>query len=152
MKFDIYITIEAPPSVIFPWLDEFDLQVQWSDDLIADETLEETPNKIGSKYRQVYRIDGREIEFLGETTQYVQNRSLGGVLRTEGITLEVLYTLKSLGYARTELFHQYNVIYHGVFRIFGPLIDLFSKRSSENKLRNCFARLKTLAEQDYQSR
>lgn len=54
MKTSCSIDIDAPPEHVFRWIDEADRVMQWVPNLVENEDLEVTENKIGSTFRQVY--------------------------------------------------------------------------------------------------
>ncbi len=149
MKLSQVIIINAPPPTVFLWLDEFERQKQWIPSLIEEETLDQKPGKIGTKYRQVHLFNGKELVLLGETTVFRQDKALGGFFKSKETTMDVLYTLKSVGYAKTELTHNTEIKFLGFIKILSPVLNLLFARRSEAEMNQNLSALKTLAEQEY---
>lgn len=54
MKTSKTTLIDAPAEAVFLWLEDADRLKQWVPNIVEDESLTETPEKIGSKFRQVF--------------------------------------------------------------------------------------------------
>ena len=93
--------IDAPASIVFLWLEDKDRLQKWVPNLIEDQTLADTPDKIGSRFRQVYLENGKRMEMVGEITDYVENERMRVDISGDMFDLDVDYTLKQLSETQT---------------------------------------------------
>ena len=68
MKTIMTTLIEAPAATVFLWLEDNERLLKWVPNLVEDEALLETPEKVGSKFRQVFLEKGKRMEMTGEIT------------------------------------------------------------------------------------
>ena len=147
MKNSYSIDIEVPPERVFYWLDDADRVMKWVPNVVENEDLEVTENRIGSTFRQVYLENGRRMEMQGVVTAYEPNRRLMCELTGDAFDLSVDYRLEDLA-GRTRLTQDSEVRFKGILRIVGPLMMLFAKKSGMKQLEDSFAELKRLSETD----
>ena len=143
--------IDAPAEIVFLWLEDSDRLKQWVPNLVQDESIVETPQKIGSKFRQVFVEKGRTMEMTGEITEYVENGLLRVIMTGDMFGLDVGYRLKSLSDAQTEVTQDTQIKFKGFSKFVAPIFMLLSKLSSKNPQAQAHAKLKEMAEQEYQS-
>ena len=152
MKNSHSIEIDAPPERVFYWLDDAERGMKWVPNIVENEDLEVTENKIGSTFRQVYLERGRRMDMQGVITGYEPNRRFTLEISGESFDLHVDYRLEGLE-GRTRLTQDSAVRFKGFFRIIGPLLVPLVKKSSKKQLEESFAKLKKLAEtRDEESR
>ena len=143
--------IDAPAEIVFLWLEDSDRLKQWIPNLVEDESIVETPQKIGSKFRQVFVEKGRTMEMTGEITDYVENGCLRVIMTGDMFGLDVGYRLKSLSDGQTEVTQDTQIKFKGFSKFVAPIFMLLSKLSSKNPQAQAHAKLKEMAEQEYQS-
>ncbi len=144
--------IDAPADIVFLWLEDNNRLKQWVPNLVSDETIVETPEKIGTKFQQVFLENGRNMEMIGEITEYVENKLMRVMMQGDKFELDVSYRLKSLGDAQTEVTQDTQLKFKGFMKILTPIFFLVSKLSKNNPQTAAHAKLKQMAEQEYQSR
>ena len=144
-------TIDAPAEIVFLWLEDSDRLKQWILNLVEDEAIVETPEKIGTKFRQVFVEKGKTMEMTGEITEYVENEFLRATLTGEMFGLDVGYRLKSLSNDQTDVTQDTQIKFNGFMKYVAPIFLLFSKLSSNNPQAQAHAKLKELAEREHQS-
>ena len=145
MKTCYSVEIDAPPERVFYWLDNPHRVMQWLPNVVENENLVVTPNKVGSTFRQVYVENGRRIEMFGTVTAYEANRRLASEITGKQFDLSVDYRLEDLG-GRTRLTQEAEPRFKGIFKIVGLLLMPLVKKAYEKQQDDCFATLKRLAE------
>ena len=143
--------IDAPAAIVFLWLEDSDRLKQWIPNLVEDESIVETPEKIGSQFRQVFVEKGKTMEMTGEITEYVENKVLRVIMAGDMFGLDVGYRLKPLSDAQTEVTQDTEIKFKGFMNFVAPIFMLLSKLGSKNPQAEAHAMLKELAEQEYQS-
>ena len=103
MKTTMKTVIDAPASTVFLWLEDDERLRQWIPNLAEDEPLIETPEKVGSRFRQVFLENGKEMEMIGEITRFLQDERLQVFMTGKMFDLDVDYVLKPLSTEQTEL-------------------------------------------------
>jgi len=152
MKTVAKVTINAPAEIVFLWLEDADRIKQWVPNIIRDEPIIETPETIGSTFRQVFLERGKEMEMIGRITAYVANERMRVDMTGDMFNLDVDYTLTPLGSAQTELSQNTIIKFKGFIRFFAPLFGVFAKFSSSDPQAESHQKLKQLAEQEHQQR
>ena len=140
------IEINATPERVFYWLDDSQRILQWVPNIVENEDLEVTEDKVGSTFRQVYDENGKRMEMQGVVTAYTPNRQVACDICGDIFDLSVDYQLEDLG-EKTRVTQTASVRFKGfIMKTIGPLLMLFAKKSSTKQLEDSFAKLKELAE------
>ncbi len=147
MKNHASIEIDAPPERVFTWIDDADRVAQWLPNVVENENLEVTPQRVGSTFRQVYVENGRRMEMQGVVTAYEPNRQLTVAINYKDFDLDVDYRLDDLG-GRTRLTQDSEVRFKGPFKFLALVMMPFVKRSSNQQLLDTLVKLKALVESD----
>ena len=145
MKNRYSIEVEAPPQRVFYWLDSNERIMKWLPNIVENEDLNITENRVGSTFRQVYVENGRRMEMHGVVTAYEPNRRLACDIKGDAFDLQVDYRLEDLG-GRTKLTQDSEVRFKGLFKIIGFLMAPLVKKASMKQLQETFANLKRLSE------
>jgi len=143
MKTSMTTIIDAPPAVVFLWLEDNDRIKKWVPNLIEDEAITETPDKVGSRFRQVFLEGGKEMEMIGEITAYTENERIRIDMTGKMFDLDVDYILKALSDTQTELTQDTEIKMKGFMKIMTPIMFLMSKFSSKNPQADAHATLKS---------
>ena len=151
MKTTMTTVIDAPAEIVFLWLEDSDRLKRWVPNLVEDEPIVETPEKVGSKFRQVFVEKGKTMEMTGELTEYVENEFLRVNMTGDMFGLDVGYRLKSSSDAQTEVTQDTEIKFKGFMKLMAPIFVLSCKFSKKNPQADAHAKLKELAEQEYQS-
>lgn len=151
MKTSKTTVINAPTNIVFPWLDDDERIRQWVPNIVEDEVIIDTPEKVGSKFRQVFLERGKRMEMIGEIMEYTENERMRVDMAGEMFSLDVDYWLKSLSPGKTELTQNSTIKFKGVFKLFVPIMILVSKFSKIDAQDEAHAKLKELAEAEYQA-
>ncbi len=141
--------IDAPASTVFLWLEDNSRLKQWVPNLIEDEALVETPEKIGSRFRQVFLENGRKMEMIGEITAYAENERMRVDISGNMFDLDADYSLKALSDNQTELTQKTKIRFKGIMKLLTPIFWLMSKVSSKDPQAKAHETLKAMAEAEY---
>ena len=151
MKTSVTTIIDAPAKMVFLWLEDDERLKKWIPNLIEDEALLETPEKVGSKFRQVFLENGKEMEMIGEITEYDLDERMRVYITGKMFDLDVDYILKPLSDSQTELTQDSEITLKGFFKIMWPLMALMSKLGKKDPQAEAHARLKEFAEAEHQA-
>ncbi|NNE41454.1 MAG: hypothetical protein HKN14_11125 [Marinicaulis sp.] len=151
MKITKRTHINAPVATVFSWLEDNDRLRQWIPNLIEDEALIETPERVGSRFRQVYLENGKRMEMTGEITEFVENERMRVDITGNMFDLDVEYTVLAITDSKTELTQNTEIQFKGIMRLFAPIMSLMSKFSSQDPQAEAHEKLKTMAEAEYQA-
>ena len=141
------IEINTTPEQVFYWLEEPERARQWMTSVTKDEIINETPNKIGTTFREVVEEDGREIEMQGVITEFVPNERFAVHLESKMHTADVCFVLEELG-AVTQLTQNVDFRFHGVMKALSISLHSSIKKKIRSQAQSELARLKELCEQD----
>ena len=151
MKTSTMTRINAPVTTVFLWLEDDNRLRQWIPNLIEDEALIETPERVGSRFRQVYLENGKRMEMTGEITEYVENERMRVEITGDMFDLDVEYILLAITDNQTELTQNTEIQFKGIMRLFAPIMSLVSKFSSKSPQTEAHEKLKTMAEAEHQA-
>lgn len=151
MKTSMTTIIDAPANIVFLWLEDNERLKQWIPNLVSDEPIIETPDKIGSTFRQVFLENGKEMEMIGEITEYHQDQRMRVFMTGKMFVLDVDYFLNASSHSQTKVTQDTNISLKGFAKIMSPIMYLMSKLSKKNPQADAHARLKAMAETEYQA-
>lgn len=143
--------IDAPREAVFPWLEDNDRLMQWIPSLVEDEALVETPEKVGSTFKQVFLEKGRKMEMVGEITAYVENERMRVKMAGDMFDLDADYILTTPSDNQTELTQNTEIRFKGFLKVMTPIMLLMSKFSSKDPQAEAHNTLKALVEAEYQN-
>jgi len=150
MKTSMTTVIDAPAAIVFLYLEDNERIKKWVPNLIEDEAITETPDKVGSEFRQVFLEGGKEMEMTGVITEYTENERIRIDMTGKMFDLDVDYILKALSATQTEVTQDTEIKMKGFMKIMTPIMLLISKLSSKNPQADAHAKLKELAEAEFQ--
>lgn len=151
MKTSKTTIIDAPANIVFLWLEDNARLKQWVPNLIEDEPIIETPNKIGSTFRQVFLERGKTMEMTGEITAYSESERMRVFMTGDMFNLDVDYILKALSPTQTEVTQDTEIKMKGAAKLFTPLMFLMSKLSKNDPQAESHAKFKELAEAEFRA-
>ena len=130
--------IAKPPEVVFPWIAEPEKAMRWQTDVRGGEIIIATPERIGTRFREVIEEDGHRLEMHGTITEYVANRMIGFHLESRMHAFDVRYTLEELGRGtkfRIDVFIRWKFPMNVISLVMGKRIaaDLVKKLESETQ-------------------
>ena len=70
------IKINKPPDKVFYWVEEPERAKQWMTNVVHYEIIKETPNKLGTTFKETIEENGQQLEMLGEITKFIRNTKI----------------------------------------------------------------------------
>jgi hypothetical protein len=70
MKIYFSIDINSLPETVFSWVEKPEKAMKWMTSVARGEILHETPEKIGTTFREVVEENGSGVELQGVVTDY----------------------------------------------------------------------------------
>ena len=93
MKITVTIDIFCGPEEIFPWIDEPDKAMLWQKNVKGGEIIKETPEKIGTTFKEEIEEKGKSLIMCGEITNYIQNELISFHLESKIHSVNVIYSV-----------------------------------------------------------
>ena len=149
MEISNTIEIRNTPEKIFYWLEDPSRAMEWMTSVSKTEIIKETPNMVGTTFRELLEENGRGTEMRGVVTDFVSNKRLAFHLEGEFNSVEVNYTLQEKGEI-TQLSQNAEIQFKGLLRVLSVLFSPIFKKKIKNQARREFAKLKELCERDVQ--
>jgi hypothetical protein len=105
MKFSTTIDINKMPEEVFPWIDEPDKAKLWQKGIKSGEIISETPEKIGTTFREIMEENGKSLEMFGKITDYIPNKLISFYLESKIHKVQVSYSIEGETEKSTVLIH-----------------------------------------------
>lgn len=147
MKNSFEHDIAAPPERVFALVNDASRLPDWVPNIVENEELEYQEGKVGSTFRQVYDERGHRMEFDGVTTAWEANRRLGVHLTGKSFDMDVDYHLEPID-TGTRLRQDSAVQFKGFWKVLGPLMCPFMKKSANKQLKESFEKLEAICLED----
>lgn len=147
MKLAYTIDINSTPEIVFSWLSTPERAMMWQTSVSKTEILHETPNMIGTTFREIVEENGRRVEMNGVVTDYRKDQVLAMHLDSKYNNVDVEYRLEEIG-GRTRLTMISNIRLRSFLRVFSIILWPAFKKKLLRQLNREYARLKELCERD----
>lgn len=147
MRISHSIEICSTPDKVFHWLAEPDRAMEWMTGVTKGEIIEETPEMVGTRFRETVEENGARIELTGVITEFETNRRISFHLEGTFNTVDINYTLREKG-GGTELSQNAEIRFKGFTRVLMTLLGAAFKKKILDQARDEFAKLKELCERD----
>ena len=147
MKLTYTIDIHSTPGNVFSWLGTPERAMVWQSNISGTEILHETPNMIGTTFRETIEENGRGVEMRGVVTDYRENQLLAMHLDGKFNVVDVEWHLEEIG-ERTRLTLNSNIRFKSFIRVLSILMRPIFKKKIVAQLQGEFAKLKELCERD----
>jgi uncharacterized protein YndB with AHSA1/START domain len=96
MKILLSVEINSPPARVFGWLESPEKAVKWMTSVAKTEILHETPERIGTTFREVVEEDGNGVELQGVITNFKPNKSISFHLDSRVNVVDVEYCVEAI--------------------------------------------------------
>jgi hypothetical protein len=150
MKLTYTIDINSRPDKVFYWLGTPEKAMTWMTNVSNTELLKETPDMIGTTFKETIEENGRSTEMYGMVTQYRKNRLLAFHLSGKYNIVDIEYQLKEIEHTT-----RITVVSDIRFRSFMKLLSIVMwpvfKKKTLDQLHEEFVRLKETCEQETES-
>ncbi len=147
MKIVSRIVIEAAPEVVFSWIGDPDRARRWMASVTHSEIIEETPDRIGTTFREYIEEDGRGLEMHGVVTAFVADERFAVHLESEVNTVHLSFDLVERA-GVTELTQRVDLRLKGLLKLATLLLSVPIKRKVRVQVRSELGKLKQLCERD----
>jgi len=94
MKISTTIDIHSNPEEVFSWINEPDKAMRWQKGVKSGEIIKETPQKIGTTFKEVMEENGKSLIMYGEITDYLPNELISFQLESKIHKVQVKYSVK----------------------------------------------------------
>ncbi len=145
MKITNTIEISSPPEKVFLYLKDPNRAMEWMTSVSKGEILKETPNMVGTTFRETIEENGRGTEMDGVITDYVANRKIAFHLSGKFNIVDVEYCLEQLG-GITRLSQEANIRFKSFFKVTSIILGPLFKKKIINQSQSELTKLKELCE------
>lgn len=139
------VEIRAVPADVFPWLEDPQRALQWQNSVSGGEIIRETPDRVGTTFRETVEENGRGTELFGEITRFVPDELIAFHLEGKYNVVDVSFRVEKTD-TGSRVIQDANVSFRGPVRVF----MFFFGRRFKNKIlaqsRRELERLKDLCE------
>mgnify|MGYP000007275797 CR=1 FL=1 len=97
MKLNHTLEIDCPVEKVWYWLATPERAMAWQTNVSNTEILHQTPDWIGTTFRETVEENGRSTEMEGVVTKYIENQSLAMHMEGQYNTVDVEWYLEKLG-------------------------------------------------------
>jgi len=147
MKYQYAAEIKATPEKVWYWLGTPERAVMWQTNVSKTEILKETPNMIGTTFRERIEENGNGTEMEGVVTDYRENQALAMHLSGKYNVVDVEWRIEERG-EHTRLTVYSNIRFKSFLKILSIIIRPVFKKKITEQLQLEFAKLKELCESD----
>ena len=88
------IDINSTPEIVFEWLANPEKAMQWMTSVSSGEILHETPEKIGTTFREVVEDEGGSLEMHGMITGFEAGKMIAFHLESRVNIVDVKYRVE----------------------------------------------------------
>jgi len=93
MKITAAIDVSCRPEEVFPWIEEPDKAMRWQKGVKGGEIINETPEKIGTTFKEEMEENGKSLVMFGEITNYIKNKLISFQLESKIHRVYVSYSV-----------------------------------------------------------
>jgi len=90
------VIIRSTPHEVFQWLDQPEKTMQWMTSVSKGEIVHDTPERIGTTFRETVEEDGNGIEMQGVITGYIPDELISFHLESRVNVVDVAYRVKKV--------------------------------------------------------
>lgn len=145
MKMSYSIDINSTPETIFSWLGRPEKAMVWMTSVSKTEMLHETPDMVGSTFRETVGAEGNGMAMQGVVTGYQPNKGISFHLESRVNVVDVEYRIEET-HAGVWLTQNGNVLWKFPVNILSLLMGSKLRQDIMAQSREEFLRLKELCE------
>jgi hypothetical protein len=147
MKLTYTININSKPEKVFYWLGTPEKAMTWMKNVSKTELLQETPDMIGTTFRETIEENRRSTEMYGTVTDYQENRLLAFHLSGKYNIVDVEYRLEEIDHS-TLITVDSDIRFRSFLKLLSIIMWPVFKKKTLEQLREEFVRLKEICERD----
>ena len=148
MKITCTVDVKCTPERVWYWLGTPERAMVWQTNVSKTEVLQETPNMVGTTFRETIEEEGRGVEMSGIVTDYRENQSLAMHLRSKYNVVDVDWRIEEVGES-TRLTVHANIRFRSFIGVLSVLIRPVFKKRIVAQLQEELAMLKELCEREF---
>ena len=145
MNMSLFIDIHSPPATVFDWVEKNEKAMKWMTSVAGSEILHETSDRIGTKFREVVKEDGKGVEIQGEITGYEQGRSISFHLISSVNVVDVEFRVEAIPIG-TRLTQKASIRWRFPINVISIFMGAKMKRTISTQSQKEFEKLKKLCE------
>ena len=146
MKLIYTIDINSTPENVFSWIGNPEKALVWQTSVAGGEIINETPDMIGTTFRETVAENGRGVEMRGIVTDYRENQAMAMHLESKYNIVDVDYRIEEIeGCTRVTM--SSNIRFKSFLKIMSIILWPAFKKKTLKQLDGEYARLKELCEQ-----
>jgi carbon monoxide dehydrogenase subunit G len=145
MRITNTIEINSTPEEVFNWLKDPNKAMEWMTSVSRGEIVKQTPNMVGTTFRETIEENGRGTEMEGVIIDYVANRKIAFHLSGKFNTVDVETSLEQVG-GITRLSQKANIRFKSFFKITSIILGPLFKKKIIKQSQSELAKLKELCE------
>jgi len=147
MKITNIININSSPEIVFSWISDPQRAKQWMKSVLETEIFNQTPEMIGTTFRELVGKPGRGFEVTGEITDFKENKLIAFHLTSKINDINIEYCCEKIENG-TRLVQDAEIHFKSVFKLLSTLFRPIVKKKIIEQANNEFKELKYLCEQD----
>lgn len=93
MIIETSIEILSKPEIVFSWIDNPDKAILWQKGVKSGEVIKETPQRIGTTFKEEMEENGKSLVMLGEITDFFQDKLISFHLESKIHKVDVKYLI-----------------------------------------------------------
>ena len=145
MKISFSIDINSPPITVFSWVENPEKAMKWMTSVARGEILHETPERVGTTFREVVEEDGNGVELQGMITDYKPDRLISFHLESRVNVVDVEYCVEAIQ-SGTRLTQNANVHWKFPVNVISIFMGVKMKQNISAQAQDEFKKLKELCE------
>ena len=147
MRISYSIDIDATTDKVWYWLGDPERAKVWQTSVSKTETLQETPDVVGTTFRETIEENGRGVEMDGVITGYRENQLLAVHLSGQYNVVDVEWRLEEI-VERTRLTVNARFRFKSFMRILSIIMRPVFRKKIIGQLRKELTRLNELCERE----
>ena len=145
MKTSFSIDINSPPATVFSWVEKPEKAMKWMTSVSGGEILHETPERVGTTFREVVEEDGNGVELQGVITDYKPDKLISFHLNSRVNVVDVEYCVEAIQNG-TRLTQSANVRWKYPVNVISIFMGAKIKQNISTQAQKEFEKLKELCE------
>lgn len=147
MKLQYAVDLEATPEKVWYWLGNPEKAMMWQTNVTKGEIIKQTPDMVGTTFRETIEENGGSTEMEGVITAYKENQVLAMHLDGRYNTVDVAWRIEGRG-EHTRLNVNFNIRFKAFVGVVSVIMRPVFKKNIIKQLQAEFAKLKELCESD----
>ncbi len=145
MQIDCSIDIRSTPKEVFGWLEAPEKAMVWMTSVSRTEILLDTPERVGTMFREVLEENGQTLEMQGAITGYQPDQSISFHLESSVNALDVQYSVVEIPEG-VRVLECAKVRWKFPLNVYGIFFEQKMRQGILVQLQTEFARLKEICE------